>query len=137
MSSLTPNPSPIGMGEGSRQKHSDGRRPRAPGANSNIGQAARKLRRELTPSEQILWQALRNRHLNGMKFRRQHPAGRFVLDFYCDKERLAVEVDGGIHDRRKEADRERQEYFEAHGIRFVRIPAHLVEHDLKGAVSCN
>lgn len=93
------------------------------------------MRRQPTPSEQILWNALRNRQLQGIKFRRQHPAGPFVLDFYCDKERLAVEVDGSVHDERGEADRERQEYFEAHGIRFVRIPAALVERDLPLALS--
>ncbi|MEW6579887.1 MAG: endonuclease domain-containing protein [Chloroflexota bacterium] len=91
---------------------------------------ARQLRQEATPSEDILWQALRNRQLDGRKFRRQQPVGPFVLDFYCSAERVAVEVDGPIHESQREADRVRQHMLESLGIRFVRVPAHLVEHDL-------
>ena len=59
---------------------------------------ARRLRRNLTFTEKKLWARIRRGALGGLHFRRQHPFGRFVLDFYCDAVRLAVEVDGGIHD---------------------------------------
>ncbi|RYB05373.1 DUF559 domain-containing protein [Lichenibacterium ramalinae] len=58
---------------------------------------ARRLRRAMTPPELRLWSALRRRP-EGRKFRRQHPLGPYVLDFYCDEARLGVEVDGLAHD---------------------------------------
>jgi very-short-patch-repair endonuclease len=92
------------------------------------------MRREPTRSEQLLWSALRNRQLAGRKFRRQHPVGRFVLDFYCPEARLAVEVDGPVHLGKRQADEERQRILEAQHIRLVRIPAALVEDDLPAAL---
>jgi very-short-patch-repair endonuclease len=57
----------------------------------------RALRQHATDAEQALWRLLRSRQLGGFKFRRQHPAGRFILDFYCAELRLAIELDGGQH----------------------------------------
>ena len=98
--------------------------------------AARDLRRPQTPTEALLWGALRDRRLDGLKFRRQHAVGRFVLDFYCHELRLAVEVDGGIHvaPENRASDAARQAELEATGIRFVRIRANLVETNLTRAV---
>src|SRR5260370_24325689 len=59
--------------------------------------AARAMRRELTPAERILWQALRRRRLAGLRFRCQHPLGPFILDFCCPERRLVVELDGAGH----------------------------------------
>ena len=59
--------------------------------------AARRLRARETVSERVLWGALRDRGVGGYKFRRQHPVGIFVLDFYCEALRLAIEIDGPIH----------------------------------------
>lgn len=59
--------------------------------------AARRLRREMTASERLLWEHLRAGRLDGWRFRRQHPVDRFVLDFYCPAARLAVELDGAQH----------------------------------------
>jgi very-short-patch-repair endonuclease len=58
---------------------------------------ARTLRQEQTDAEALLWMLLRNRRLGGFKFRRQHPIDPYILDFYCEETRLAVEVDGGQH----------------------------------------
>ncbi|MCC6804740.1 MAG: endonuclease domain-containing protein [Anaerolineae bacterium] len=91
---------------------------------------AAELRKEHTASEEIPWQALRNRQLEGRKFRRQNPIGAFVVDFYCAEERLVVEVDGGIHQAQCEADRLRQEVIESLGLRFVRVTTEQVENDL-------
>ena len=77
------------------------------------------MRKEPTRSESLLWSALRNRRLASRKFRRQHPVGRFILDFYCHEERLAVEVDGPVHETQRQVDGERQQILESMGIRFL------------------
>ena len=131
---LTPGPSaaqrewgvrPGGRGEGHIRPRS------SPGVRT----AARRMREEPTDSEGLLWSALRDRRLAGRKFRRQHPVGRFVLDFYCHEERLAVEVDGAIHEFQRQADNERRQILESMGIRFLRLPAALVESDLAEALA--
>ncbi len=98
-------------------------------------EVARQFRKEPTPSESILWQALRGRELEGRKFRRQQPIGAFVVDFFCGAERLIVEVDGGVHESQQEADRQRQELLESLGLRVVRIPSKLVENNLGEALT--
>ena len=69
-----------------------------------LDQRARELRRKATPAEAILWEALRAGRLDGLKFRRQHAIGRFILDFYCATHRLCVEVDGEVHEKQRERD---------------------------------
>jgi very-short-patch-repair endonuclease len=59
---------------------------------------ARKLRKEQTKGEKVLWERLRSRKIRGQKFKRQHSIGSFITDFYCYAKRLVVEVDGSIHD---------------------------------------
>lgn len=61
-------------------------------------QYAKELRQESTAAEKLLWNELRNRKLSGLKFRRQHPLDKFIVDFYCNEKKLAVELDGSIHD---------------------------------------
>ena len=75
-------------------------------------QVARTFRKEPTRSEKLLWQELRNRKLEGRKFRRQRPVGPFVVDFYCREERLVIEIDGAVHGGQSAADQERQELLE-------------------------
>ena len=84
---------------------------------------ARDLRRRQTPAEVHLWRLLRNRRLWGFKFRRQEPAGPFVLDFYCPEARLAVELDGGGHNEpyQRARDRRRSLALSGLGIRVVRF----------------
>jgi very-short-patch-repair endonuclease len=71
---------------------------------------ARSLRRRMTPPEVILWQALRRGRLEELRFRRQHPMGPYILDFYCAPARLAVEVDGIGHDHQISRDARRGEW---------------------------
>ena len=82
-----------------------------------------------------MWQALRNRKLEGRKFRRQTPIGAFVVDFLCAEEMLVVEVDGKIHESQREADALRQEIIESLGLRFVRVTAEQVESDLPNVLN--
>jgi very-short-patch-repair endonuclease len=82
---------------------------------------AREMRCEPTPAENILWQQLRNRNLQGIKFRRQHVIERFIIDFYCDEFKLVIEVDGEIHQYTLEEDMLRQEYLESLGLRVIRF----------------
>lgn len=96
---------------------------------------ARALRRAMTAPEVALWSVLRARP-GGLKFRRQHPAGPFVLDFYCAAAMLAVEVDGEAHDRgdRPARDQRRDAMLATHGIETLRIPARAVLADLEAVV---
>ena len=82
---------------------------------------ARELRHDGTIPERILWGLLRSGHLAGLKFRRQHPVGPFVVDFYCHESRLIVELDGMSHDLRAEQDRQRTQYLESLGLRVFRV----------------
>ena len=83
---------------------------------------ALELRREQTPEEIALWEALRDRRLSGIKFRRQAPMGRFILDFYAPSHKLVVELDGAQHRAQAERDAERTTHLAAHGLRVIRFP---------------
>ena len=74
------------------------------GTTQEIEKAARKLRKNLTPAETLLWEALRNKQLGGLRFRTQHPVGNFILDFYCPSCKLVVEVDGLVHTYQNDYD---------------------------------
>ncbi len=75
----------------------------------------------MTPAERMLWERLRNRQLGGLKFRRQHPLGPFIADFYCAEKRLVIEVDGIIHEQQKEQDEQRTRQFEEFRYRVIRF----------------
>ncbi len=96
--------------------------------------AAREHRKNPTKSEKILWQALRGKKLDGVKFRRQQPIGVYIADFYSTAYRLVIEVDGGIHEFQQEADAERDEMMKTLGLNVLRLPAEMVENDLRGAL---
>lgn len=97
---------------------------------------AKSLRREMSLPEVLLWKAIKGRKLQGLHFRKQHPIGPYVLDFYCDAERLAVEVDGSAHSfgDRPERDERRDAWLLAHGIVTLRISAALILDDVDDAV---
>lgn len=82
---------------------------------------ARNLRHEATEAEQRLWYRLRNRQVEQLKFRRQHPVGPFIADLLCDEATLIVEVDGGQHAERREEDKRRTDWLEARGYRLLRF----------------
>jgi very-short-patch-repair endonuclease len=82
---------------------------------------ARSMRHDSAPAESRLWQLLRDRQLNGIKFRRQHPIGPFIADFYCVHARLVVELDGDSHQDREQYDHNRSAFLEAQGNRVLRV----------------
>ena len=82
---------------------------------------ARELRQTQTPYEAKLWKLLRNRQLDGTKFRRQVPIGPYFADFACIKEKLIIELDGNSHDGREEHDYERDAFLHNDGWRTIRI----------------
>ena len=83
----------------------------------------RELRKEQTYCEKIIWMQIRNRQLLGVKFRRQYSIDKFIIDFYSSKLKLAIEIDGGVHELPEQIikDKNRQKYLEEFGIKFVRI----------------
>jgi very-short-patch-repair endonuclease len=96
---------------------------------------ARQLRRQMSLPEVLLWQELRKRPA-GLRFRHQHPAGRYILDFFCPSHQLVVEVDGEAHARgdRPERDAVRDAWLLRHGVRILRLPAEAILSDLGAAV---
>lgn len=91
--------------------------------NPIILQRARELRQPQTPAEEKLWYWLRDSQLDGLKFRRQHPIGRFIVDFYCAQEKLVIEIDGDSHSSpvQMEYDQARTDWLEEQGCRVMRF----------------
>ena len=100
---------------------------------------ARELRRAMSLPEVVLWQALRKGRLAGLRVRRQHPIGPYILDFYCPSARLAVEIDGLAHDAtdRLRRDRHRDAWLIQRGVKVLRIMARdvLREERLEGIIA--
>lgn len=92
-------------------------------ANFKIFQNAKGLRKDMTRAEEILWQSLKNKRLNGLKFRRQHPILKYIADFYCHEAKLIVEIDGAIHsdDSVIEKDKVRTLELNNHGYKLIRF----------------
>ena len=101
-------------------------------ANHVIVHAARENRRQLTPAERRLWNAIRDRQLAGLRFRIQHPFERFVLDFFCVEHMLCLEVDGGIHNTADQQliDQERTLRLNEIGVRVMRFRNEEIFKDL-------
>ena len=92
---------------------------------------AQRLRREMTDAERKLWSVLRDRRLEGAKFRRQQPIGPFVADFVCQEQRLIIEADGGQH-AESVSDNRRTQFLESKGYRLLRFWNHDIMSNLDG-----
>ena len=92
-------------------------------ANEGTLKTAKRLRKNMTETEKILWNELKNRKVKGLKFRRQHPLLFYIADFYCHEQRLVIEIDGGVHmlEKQKENDENRTAELERFGIRVIRF----------------
>ena len=100
-------------------------------ASEAMHQISKELRGRQTPAEVILWEALRDRRLDGLKFRRQHAIANtaYVADFLCYEARLVIELDGGIHQHHREEDAIRQQNIEAEGYTVIRFTNEQVYTD--------
>ncbi len=97
---------------------------------------ARTLRKKMSDGERKLWQALRARQVDGLRFRRQHPIGGYIADFVCLEKRLVVEVDGGHHteDAQMAHDARRDRWLADEGYRVLRFPSSEVFRNLGGVL---
>ena len=107
------------------------------GAEAKIFENAEALRVRSTDAEKILWQLLRAKRFCGLKFRRQHPINRFIADFYCDKLKLVIELDGGYHLRRdvKEYDEGREFMLKEFGLTVIRFTNEEIETDIQSVLA--
>ena len=95
---------------------------------------ARRVRRNQTDAERLLWFRLRDRRLEGLKFKRQVPIERFVVDFFCADAKLIVELDGGHHTQNSERDADRTRVLEAMGYLVLRFWNHDVIRNMDGVL---
>ena len=95
---------------------------------------ARNLRHNETDAEKRLWAALRSIRSNGIRYRRQHPIGRYIVDFVCLEKRLIIEIDGGQHALNADKDNERTKWLESEGYRVIRFWNNDVLTNIEGVV---
>jgi len=103
-------------------------------ATPDIMENARRLRKNMTNSEKLLWEKLKGKQICGLRFRRQHPIDIFIADFYCHEVRLVVEIDGEIHNQQEEYDDGRTAEMEKFGIKMIRFKNYEVEKDIENVV---
>jgi very-short-patch-repair endonuclease len=104
------------------------------GANLSIRSKALELRKRMTQQERILWNSIRGKKINGMYFRRQHPYGIYILDFYCFEQNLVIEIDGMIHLGHHDYDIERTEYLISSGLKVLRFRNEDVEDRIQWVI---
>jgi len=88
---------------------------------NEINTTAKTLRKRLTDTERVLWRYLRAKQIEGLKFRRQEPIGKYIADFVCHEKRIVVEVDGGQHSIDKDRDNERDGWLKEQGYKVLRF----------------
>lgn len=98
---------------------------------------AKALRKDETQAEKILWAKLRNNQLKGYKFRRQHPIGLYIVDFYCHQLKLVIEIDGDYHNIQEqiEKDKERTQNLETDGLQLIRFTNKNIMENLEKIIS--
>ena len=98
---------------------------------------AQQLRRNATEAEKLLWSRLRNRNVANFKFRRQHPLGDRIVDFFCAEVNLAIELDGSGHssDDAQKSDLDREIELYENGVRIFRFPNHEIFNNLDGVLN--
>jgi very-short-patch-repair endonuclease len=104
--------------------------------NQSLKNRRRELRANQTDAEKKLWECLRGKRLNGYKFNRQFSIGAYILDFYCPKLRLGIEIDGNPHSEQeiKTYDKDREKILEASNVRVIRFWNNEVENNLEAVL---
>ena len=107
------------------------------GASNSTFENARNNRKIATKAEEMMWQALRGKKVNGLKFRRQHPISTFIADFYCHEKQVVIEVDGEYHfqNDQPQYDAWRTEILEDLGVKVIRFSNQEVEDDIVSVIS--
>ena len=132
-----PFPDPKGSEENlpttKQQQMSDNSNNMHYGAFSETFRLAKMLRKNMTEAEILLWNELKSNKLDGYKFRRQHPIGRFIVDFYCHKAKLVIELDGEIHQEPDVAENDinREKEITDLGIRVLRFSNTDIKNKMK------
>jgi very-short-patch-repair endonuclease len=103
--------------------------------NPGLKQLAKQLRRNMTLSEVLLWNQLKNKKLKGFDFDRQKPIGEYIVDFYCKELSLAIEIDGDTHLYKYDYDLKRQADIEELGVRFLRFDDFEIKKNLSNVLS--
>ncbi len=100
----------------------------------NSTEKARNLRKNMTKQERRLWQFLRKKNINNLKFRRQYPIGKYIVDFICNEKKLIIEIDGGQHNEAQNIsyDQERTEYLESKGYTIIRFWNNDIDNNIEG-----
>ena len=101
---------------------------------NNLTPIAKALRKRLTDTERLLWRHLRAKQLEGLKFRRQEPIGRYIVDFVCHEKRIVIEVDGGQHSTDKNRDAERDKWLNKQGYKVLRFWNNEVLKNIQGVL---
>ena len=133
---MTPNQKPKNNQAANLSSPPAGERTKVRGRTSTTNKTkaqARRLRKQPTPSESKLWKLLRDRRFVDFKFRRQHPIGTYVLDFFCPKAKLAIELDGGGHGFpvQQQQDKKRDQFFQSRGIKVLRFWNHKLHDEME------
>ncbi|MCB0538488.1 MAG: DUF559 domain-containing protein, partial [Bacteroidetes bacterium] len=133
MESLPPSNSPLEKGGEPPAQEKDGNRIMNL---KHLKEKRQELRNNQTSAENVLWNALRNKQFEGIKFRRQHSVNNYILDFYAPSENLAIELDGSVHNNagQANADFERDKYLKSIGIKVLRFENHFVFEQLENVL---
>ena len=104
--------------------------------NTKLKGQSRRLRKSMTDTERLLWSKIRGKQLKGYQFYRQRIIGNYIVDFYCPKAKLVIEVDGGQHYRYKtnKEDKIRDNYMRERGLEVIRLSDREVFENLRGVV---
>ena len=107
------------------------------GASIEIFMRAEVLRHHLTEAEKLLWTRLKYNQISGFKFRRQHPINKFIVDFYCHKAKLVIELDGEVHEQKEVAERDegREYILKGFGLEVLRFTNKEILIDLENVLS--
>ncbi len=94
-------------------------------------QKARQLRNKTTTAEQLLWEKVKGKQICNARFRRQHPISKFIVDFYCHAAKLIIEIDGKIHLKSKEYDKERTDILRSYNLEVIRFSNMEIETNIE------
>ena len=104
------------------------------GANPDILEKANALRKNMTSTEKLLWNRLKNKQVLNLRFRRQHPIDIFIADFYCHAARLVIELDGEIHKTQTDYDKGRTAEIGRFEIQVIRFKNNEIENDIENVI---